>query len=294
VLRSPRKLFALLAALREGALRALVEAVPEKILHEHLKEVLRCLRSRQLRDTVAPIINATEVHPTLVRLLVSGLLPARLTINVAQQAPLENIMALLALPPGVVCSFLASVAPKSVDEVALPFLRMPPHSLREAVVPMLRGLRNPERVASLLRYTRTEPLVEILPLVGADRVVGLINAMGAEDIGPHSTIVQLLQMSEKHPELMGGVLVPLMTQSSPEKCAMLLRHVEFWKLEPILLGADVADMLVLLDVFGAKQGAALINGPLQFLSESRRPDAVGCVGGIAGGMKGLARVRRVC
>ncbi|CAK0792783.1 unnamed protein product [Prorocentrum cordatum] len=288
LLRSPRRLLAILAASRAGALRALVEAVPEKILHEHLKEMLRRLRSWQLRDIVAPVINATEVHTTLVRLLISGLASPRFTTIAVQQAPLENIMALLALPPDVVCSVLASVAPKNVEEVVLPFLRMPPHSLKEAVVPLLRGLRNPERVACLLRHTRTEPLVEILPLVGADRVVELLNTMGAEDVGPQSTIVQVLQMSEAHPDIIGRVLGPLITQTSPEKCAMLLRYVDFGKLRPILLGADVSDMLVLLEVLGAKQAAVLMNGPLQLLSESRRPDAVGCVGGIADHMKGLA------
>lgn len=279
--RHPNRQSVLLQATYVASLRQLIQALPVVLLREHLVCLLNHAHRRHLTAVVAPVLNDTSLHPSLVAILGSRLISPEDCVEVVTSVPVGNLLAVLALPPETLVSLVSALKPGRFRTACLPFLQTREFFFRGVILPLLLQVEHVEHLALMLNQVKPTSLMELVLGVGAARSASFLNAMTSEDFDPQGTLMQLLHHAATDPQLFKSSLLPLVRYVDAEKSVVLLRKIRVDRLLPVLREVDVDHLILLLEHTKAELAARLLNGPLGELQESLAP----LIGGVASIMR---------
>lgn len=261
-LRYPLKLLTLLHCTSPFAVRRLCELAPPDVLGEVLPALFQALSCKQIREVLAPLICAVDLH-SATALLMQVMDPACFA-EILSGAPPGKLGIILQSPPTQLQRFVAAMDRGRIPVVLLPVLREPHEVLADTLVPLLEQVETPEKLSAVANKVEEDVLVWLLRGGHPSQIAKLVDAFAAADFEPEAgALIVFLQALADERGLTRDKVLPLLHQADPLMLVPVVQRVKPGKLFEVLRRVEVGSVVRILTHTNQDFVVRLFNGPLE-------------------------------
>eukprot|EP00929_Paragymnodinium_shiwhaense_P000499 TRINITY_DN100737_c0_g1_i1.p1 TRINITY_DN100737_c0_g1~~TRINITY_DN100737_c0_g1_i1.p1 ORF type:complete len:560 (-),score=141.70 TRINITY_DN100737_c0_g1_i1:291-1970(-) len=260
-LQHPCKVTKLLRYADVDVISKFCAAVPEEVVTNALVTLFQKMKRDQVETVLAPLFRQPAPLEAMVMLVQR--VEAEAVSEVICGVPPGKLDIVLRAPPDKLAGVVSGMDSGRIGPVLLPVLRESDELLEHTLVPLLREVDHPERIATVANQVEEQVLLWILRGEHPKNLANLIDAFGAEDFEPDSHLILLLIELADERGLTKNKVLPLLQKGVPETITTLVRQVKPVQLLQVLRAVEVDGVLRLLENTNIDIIVRLFNGPLE-------------------------------
>jgi hypothetical protein len=210
----------------------------------------------KINGVLAPLLNAPELHSTLVAMLTK--IDTCVLAEVLNGVSLKNFLTLFRAPCDSLIALVSAVDKPRISAMLVPVNRNP-----SAVVDLVAAAQNPDRTGAVVNHVNPEVLVWLLEGVPGYRIAAILELFEPRDLEPQGSFIAFLQNLEGERRLSMEKVAPFCCLVEPEVLVQLVQGVSADKLLEVLRRVGAEGVARLLSSTNVELIIRLWNGPLE-------------------------------